>query len=258
MFSRLPIHLVAVMVISVGTVNNAYAQLVKATPEQIDKDIKALIAGGNGRSFALKRLDKYEAPLEEKQAEVAGLLMKLVKDDKSYDAMRALSVWATETELKEIKDYLSGGAITKAAVFVYSKKKYPPVAKELALFLEGSSADRKDVVAALILIGSEAEDLVIPYLMNKDKNAVRGAIEFLSRAGTTKGLDALNKGVNAQNDKSVLGAAKSAVLKIEEREKEKKDKIVTVVSRETWPESEAHQMQASFGNPTPFSSLFHL
>jgi hypothetical protein len=56
-----------------------------------------------------------------------------------------------------------------------------------------------------------------------DKNAVRGAIEYLARVGTKKGLDALNKGVNAQNDKSVLSAAKTAIIKIEERGKEKKD-----------------------------------
>src|SRR5439155_14690271 len=105
--------------VCLGFAGSASAQLKKATPEQIDKDVKALKAGGNARTFALRRLDKYDGPLADKQAEVAALLMKLVKDDKSYDAMRPLAVWATDDELKQIKEYLGSGAISKATVYVY-------------------------------------------------------------------------------------------------------------------------------------------
>jgi hypothetical protein len=152
--------------------------------------------------------------------------MKLVKDDKSYDAMRALSVWATDAELKEIKEYLGSGAISKAAVFVYSKKKYPPVAKQLAGFLEGGGGERKDLVEALIRIGPDAEEHVIPYLSSKSKEAVKHSVEIVARAGTKKSLEPLAKVVKdyEKRDKNILAAAKNAIGKIEEREKANKDK----------------------------------
>src|SRR5438874_2439953 len=93
------VSLLVAVGVALGVATPASAQLVKPTPELIEKDVKALVAGGNGRTFALRRLDKYDGPLPERQEEVAALLLKLVKEDKSYDAMRALSVWATEAEL---------------------------------------------------------------------------------------------------------------------------------------------------------------
>jgi len=207
-------------------VGGVSAQLKKATPELIDKDIKDLKAGGNARTFAFHRLDKYEAPLPEKQAEVAELLMKLVKADKSYDAMVALSVWATEAELKEIPEYLGSGDISKAAVYVYSKKRYPPVAKQLASYLEGGGGVRKDIIEALILIGPDAEEYVLPYLMSKNKDAVKHAVEILGRAGTKKSIEPLNTVAKdyEKKDKDIVAGAKTAVTKIEERAKGDKDK----------------------------------
>src|SRR5437868_6896295 len=99
-------RLALAVAVCLGLAGAAFAQLEKATPEKIDKDIKDMKAGGNARAFAMQRLDKYEAPLADKQAEVADLLIKMVRAEKSYDAMRALAVWATDAELKEVKDYL--------------------------------------------------------------------------------------------------------------------------------------------------------
>jgi HEAT repeat protein len=200
------------------------AQLVKATPELIDKDVKAVKAGGNARTFAVKRLGNYEAPLAERQAEVAELLMKLVNDSKSYNAIRSLSVWAREEELKALKELLGTGATSKAVVFVYSKKKYPPAAKELAGFLEGGGGERKDLVEALILIGAPAEEHVIPYLSSKKKEAVKHAVEVVARAGTRKSLEPLARVVKdyEKKDANVASAAKNAIGKIEEREKKGK------------------------------------
>lgn len=224
MSTRLTSRLILVIGLAIAVTSSANAQLIKPTPEQIDKDIKALIDGGNARTFALRRLDKYSGPLEDKQEEVATLLLKLVKIDKNNDAIRALSVWAREPELKALRDYMTSNP--KAVAFVYSKKKYPPAAKDLSVFLEGGGGGWGDVVEALILIGPDAEEYVIPYLSSKTKDGVSRSIEYLSRAGTKKSLDALNKMEKdySKKDKNLAAAAKIAIGKIEDREKEKKDK----------------------------------
>ncbi|QJW98735.1 hypothetical protein [Frigoriglobus tundricola] len=203
---------------------NAGAQLKKPTPEQIDKDIKAVVAGGNGRTFALKRLGEYEAPLEDKQKEVAELLMKLVKDSKDYNACRSLAVWATDTELKALIEFLDTGDISKAAVYVYSKKKYPAAAKALAARLADGAKDYKVLTEALVLQGSEAEDDVIPYLSETKKPSQKFALEILTKVGTKKSLDPLNKLVASSKDGGVVTPAKQAIKKIEEREKGDKKK----------------------------------
>jgi hypothetical protein len=201
----------------------AAAQLKKATPEQIDKDVKAVVAGGNARTFALKRLGGYEAPLEEKQAAVAELLMKLVKDSKDYNACRSLAVWATEAELKALVEYLDGsGDIVKAAVYVYSKKKHPAAAKALAAHIEDGAKDYKTLTEAVINQGPDAEEFVLPYLAPKTKKTPQKvSIEILTKIGTKKSLGALKALVKKEKDAGVTTPAKQAIAKIEEREKDK-------------------------------------
>src|SRR5262245_33080724 len=101
------VNLLFIVTVSLCLASPATAQK-KATLEDILIDIKAVTAGGNARNFAIKRLMKYDGPLPEKQAEVGALLLKIVNEnqDRAYDAMLALSVWATETELKGIKEYV--------------------------------------------------------------------------------------------------------------------------------------------------------
>src|SRR5947199_403484 len=89
----------------------------------------------------------------------------------------------------------------------------------VSLGVAGGVGERKDVVEALILIGPEAEDEVLPYLGSKNKDAVKHAVEILGRAGTRKSLEPLNKTMKdfEKKDKDVVAGAKSAVAKIEER-----------------------------------------
>jgi hypothetical protein len=219
------------MLLAIVGVNLCLASPVSAqkkpTLEGVTKDINAVIAGSNARYYAVKRLAEYDGPLPEKQAEVAALLLKTVKEnqDRAYDCMLALGVWATEAELKEVREYLGNSRFAKAAANVLSKKRYPPAAKELAPLLEGGPIDRKDVVAALILIGPECEELVFPYLASKDKNAVRGAVDILNRVGTSKSIEPLKQaGKTFEKDKNISTGVKQALNKIEDRLKEGKDK----------------------------------
>jgi hypothetical protein len=226
MTSRASLIVLFVVAAMSATTGQALAQK-KATPESVAADIKGVTSGGNSRYFAVNRLKDYEAPLPEKQAEVAALLMKIVKDkgDRAFDCMLALGVWATDTELKEVKEYLGDSKFAKAAAIVYSKRKYAPAGKDLAPYLEGGPVDRKDVVQALILIGPESEVLVVPYLMSKKKDAIRGALDVLAKVGTKKSVDAITEcGKTYMKDNNISVAVKQALSKIEEREMESKEK----------------------------------
>src|SRR4051812_36010750 len=53
-----------------------------AAADQLDKDIRQINHGSDpGRTFALRRLSKYEAPVPERQAEVSRELWKSIEKD---------------------------------------------------------------------------------------------------------------------------------------------------------------------------------
>src|SRR5262249_6017369 len=79
---------------------------------------------------------------------------------------------------------------------------------------------RQDLVEALVLIGPDAEEYVLPYLSSKSKEAGLHAAQSPSSPDTKKSLDALAKvATTYERDKNLAAAAKTAIGKIEEREK---------------------------------------
>jgi hypothetical protein len=191
-----------------------------SSADQLDKDIQQINHGDDpGRTFALRRLAKYETPVPERQAEVSRELWKSIeKDGQGYNEMRLLAIWGMPAELEKIHKYLGRGAMTKAVIYTLGKKKVPGSAKRIAPYLEGGkSGDGKALVQALIELGPESEEAVLPFIEpSRNEGDIKRALEVLGEVGTEKSIEPIKK-VIAGKKKGAANAAKTALLKIEER-----------------------------------------
>lgn len=194
----------------------AAGQEKKPNLAQLEKDITAAQSANPAmRTLAIRRLANYPAPVAEKHAEVAALLMKRVKDGKDYDAMRALAIWATPTEAKVIPDFLANDNLTKAAIYALGKLKVAEQAKAIAIYLESGGGRDHEAHEALIEIGPASEDAVLAYLEKKGRPRM-AAIEILAKVGGKKSVEPLRK-LTEDRDRGVASAAKIAISRIENR-----------------------------------------
>jgi uncharacterized Tic20 family protein len=201
-----------------------------APADQLSRDIEDAQSRTNpvARHYALERLKNYDAPVPERQEEVAALLMSNIKGNRDpYLSCMGLVVWATPRELAEMPTYLGHKSLAKAAMKVLGRHKVVSQAETIATYLEQFGFISDDARDALIAMGPGAEKAVIPYLRNSEKGVQKKACYILKVIGGPDSLPALEaltkpaaKPKLSPGQKEIVQAAKLAIQAIEQRQQE--------------------------------------
>jgi HEAT repeat protein len=138
------------------------------------------------------------------------------------DAVLAVKTWGTpqntDALLKVFADFQASGKGSYILVIdTLATLKDPKAAPALAQGLTHAS-EREAVAKALFAIGSPAEDAVIPFLQNIDRDARLESCQILAEIGTSKSVQPLqNAIVNYGQDRVFFAEANLAIQKIAAR-----------------------------------------
>ena len=188
-----------------------------------------------GINAALQAGDKTKTPgmlqkLEQKtptepDAEIASALGNLLGSDKGFtksSAARALEKWATADQVELLAAQLDEKDVFVAppCMKALGRLKASQYAHQIAAKL-GEISLRASAKEALVLMGSVAEEAVIPMIENPDQFTRGEVCEVLGAIGTESSLPALR--YRAEKDESFLvkSKAKAAMEKIAKKTGEK-------------------------------------
>ena len=171
------------------------------------------------RSQALEALQKM-APLAERREAVALKVAPFLSHNSlptQMHAVKALAVWHTEKTLPAIIGCAdaSQSLLRGAAFDALAQVKAPEAAKAVAAHL---ADDRSRASSALVAMGPVAEEAVLPYATQQDKQARLAAIQILGKIGTQKSIPTLRRLLKYE-DGLIRSYARTAGRAILSREK---------------------------------------
>lgn len=202
------------------------AEKLKAplTAEERAEILAALQAGDKTKTPGMLQKLEQKTPTKP-DAEIASALGNLLGSDKGFtksSAARALEKWATADQVELLAAQLDEKDVFVAppCMKALGRLKASQYAHQIAAKL-GEISLRASAKEALVLMGSVAEEAVIPMIENPDQFTRGEVCEVLGAIGTESSLPALR--YRAEKDESFLvkSKAKAAMEKIAKKTGEK-------------------------------------